>query len=145
MPAQEGCLIARGDIFLVDLGTCAGIRLLQPVLVIQNDIGNRFGDSVIVVPLFPNLPIRKLLLGVVVRAGGSTGLAVDHTAVFSQIYTLDKALFRRENFVGRLGPEAMARVDEAIKVSLGLTTLQRLASREKQAPSGGKERKRALW
>jgi len=128
---RNGFYIERGDIFLLELGTDgSGKKIKQPVLVVQNDIGNRFCNSVIVVPLLPDLQLKRLLLGVLIKAGGGTGLAKDHIALFTQIRTVDKACFQRDNFLGQPDAQVMARVDEAIKLSLGLSTVQRLQTKQ---------------
>lgn len=153
-PAKGSFFIERGDIYLldVDTGRCGrpvDVRPVderpqeterrpggrergrQPVLVIQNDVGNRFGASVIVVPLLPGLRLKNTLLGVLLTSGGGNGLPEDSVALFSQIMTVDKSLFRRDNFMGRPDDEALRRVDEAIKLSLGLSTIQRLETKQK--------------
>ncbi|MDH7578969.1 MAG: type II toxin-antitoxin system PemK/MazF family toxin [Bacillota bacterium] len=128
---QNGFYIERGDIFLLELGSdVQEEEIKQPVLVIQNDIGNRFCNSVIVVPLFPNIQLKSLLLGVLLEARGGVGLATDHVALFTQIRTVDKACFRKDNFLGRPDAQVMERVDEAIKLSLGLSTIQRLQTKQ---------------
>jgi mRNA interferase MazF len=117
----------RGDIYLLQLGSdSSGNKIKQSVLVIQNDIGNRYCSSIIVVPLYPNLELKKLLLGVLLPAGGSNGLATDHVALFTQIRTVERSYFRQDNFLGRPDAKTMLRVDEAIKLSLGLSTVQRI-------------------
>lgn len=124
---QKRFRIRRGDIFLVDLGQDpTGRRLECPVLVIQNDIGNRLCDSVIVVPLIESTKAKRLFFGVSVEGHPGTGLKNDHVALFTQIRTLDKSRFHPEGRLGRLGPEAITKVNEAIKISLGLSTLQEL-------------------
>ncbi len=128
-PAKESLLIERGDIYLLEIG--GQERRKQPVLVIQNDIGNRFCNSIIVVPLLPNLRLKTLLLGVLLTAGGSNGLPADHIALLSQIMTVDKSYFRRDNFIGRPDEKTLERVDEAIKLSLGLSTIQHLETKQK--------------
>ncbi len=153
----DSFLIERGDIYLLEVdarceharcqagepplesgrsGEPAGHPAVtgqkrQPVLVIQNDVGNRFCNTVIVVPLLPNLRLRRLLLGVLLRTGGGNGLPIDHVALCSQIITVDKSCFRKDNFVGRPDDAAMKQVDEAIKLSLGLSTIQQLETRQK--------------
>lgn len=125
-------LIERGDIFEIEFGNDqSGEVIKQPVLVIQNDIGNRFCDTVIVVPLFPDLRLEGTLLGVLIKASSETGLTTDHVALFTQICTVAKKSFREETYLGRPEPDVMARVDEAIKLSLGLSTLQRLQTRRR--------------
>jgi len=128
-PAKESFLIERGDIYLLEIG--GQERKTQPVLVIQNDIGNRFYRSIIVVPLLPNLRLKNLLLGVLLTAGGSNGLPTDHVALLSQIMTVDKSYFRKDNFMGRPDDRVLERVDEAIKLSLGLSTIQHLETKQK--------------
>ena len=128
-PAKENLLIERGDIYLLEIGVQE--RKKQPVLVIQNDIGNRFCNSIIVVPLLPNLRLKNLLLGVLLTAGGSNGLPADHIALLSQIITVDKSCFRKDNFIGRPDDKTLERVDEAIKLSLGLSTIQHLETKQK--------------
>lgn len=123
-------LVERGDIYLLELGRDDGM-VRQPVLVIQNDIGNHYCNSVIVVPLLPKLQLKNLLLGVQLAAGGSNGLATNHVAIFTQIRTVDKSLFKRDNYIGRPSVEEMDRVDEAIKLSLGLSTVQRLQTKQR--------------
>jgi mRNA interferase MazF len=127
-PAKERFLIERGDIYLLEIG--GEERRKQSVLVIQNDIGNRFYRSIIVVPLLPNLRLKNLLLGVLLTAGGGNGLPTDHVALLSQIMTVDKSYFRKDNFMGRPDDRVLERVDEAIKLSLGLSTIQHLETKQ---------------
>lgn len=123
--------IERGDIYLLELDGGCSAKIRQHVLVVQNDIGNRFCQSVIVVPLFPNLQLKHLLLGVLIKAGGGNGLPTDHVALFTQIRTIDKSFFNSDNYLGQLDRVVMRRVDEAIKLSLGLSTVQRLQNKQK--------------
>ncbi|HHW41571.1 MAG TPA: type II toxin-antitoxin system PemK/MazF family toxin [Syntrophomonadaceae bacterium] len=131
LSTKRGFCVERGDIYLLELGSDGCTKVKQPVLVIQNDIGNRYCNSIIVVPLFPNLKLKNSMLGVVLKAGGSNGLATDHVALFTQIRTVDKSCFRRDNYLGRPDAATMLKVDEAIKLSLGLSAVQRLQARQK--------------
>jgi mRNA interferase MazF len=79
----------------------------------------------------PNLRLKNLLLGVLLTAGGSNGLPADHLALLSQIMTVDKSYFRKDNFMGRPDDKVLGRVDEAIKLSLGLSTIQHLETKQK--------------
>ncbi|MGI6553725.1 MAG: type II toxin-antitoxin system PemK/MazF family toxin [Bacillota bacterium] len=125
-----GVMIRRGDLFMVNLGMDRqGREILRPVLVIQNDIGNRFCNSVIVVPLSHTLRAKRLIFAVPINRNNQNGLQKDHVALFSQIRTLDKACFTNDNYLGRLSPETMQKVDTAIELSLGLSTLQKLQNR----------------
>lgn len=109
----------RGDVFYVNLDPTKGSEQVgtRPVLVIQNDVGNEYAPTVIVAPLttkaFPkkyptNVPLSK----------GTDSLREDSTVLLSQIRTIDKS--RLERRLGHLPLEWMRRIDEAIKVSLGL-------------------------
>lgn len=131
MTALRRFMIERGDIYLIELAATASSKKgQQPVLVIQNDIGNLYCHSVIVVPLFSDLRLKRTLLGVMLKAGGANGLARDHIALFTQIRTIDKALLGRDNYLGQADNNEMQRVDEAIKLSLGLSTVQRLQAKQ---------------
>jgi mRNA interferase MazF len=125
--------IERGDIYLLRLGSTGnGQAIKQPVLVVQNDIGNRYCNTIIVVPLYPHLQLKRLLLGVTLPAGGGIGLAADHIALFTQIRTVDRSFFSRDNYLGRPDEATMHKIDEAIKLSLGLSTVQRLQTKQQQ-------------
>jgi mRNA-degrading endonuclease toxin of MazEF toxin-antitoxin module len=130
MKHREGLLIKRGDLFNVDLGpTKEGNPLLRPVLVIQNDFGNCFCDTIIVVPLTLAFKAKKLFFSVLIKRGGETGLCGDYVALFSQIRTLSKGRFIPENRLGRLDDKTMERADRIIELSLGLSTIQKLHKR----------------
>ncbi|WP_051534256.1 type II toxin-antitoxin system PemK/MazF family toxin [Desulfitibacter alkalitolerans] len=123
--------IRRGDIYLVNLGCDSkGRTISRPVLVIQNDIGNRFCSTVIVVPLIPETLKKKLLFSISIKANSVTGLMKDHVAVFSQIRTVDKSWFTNDCYLGRLNDEDREQMDKAIELSLGLSTLQKLQNRK---------------
>lgn len=121
-------MIRRGDIFSINLGNKFS-KLRRPVLVIQNDIGNKHCNSIIVVPLTTIRKIRKLLFSLVIPATIKTGLAEEHVALFSQIRTLPKTNFSNDAYLGRLDLDMMKKVDETIMLSLGLSTIQRLQNK----------------
>lgn len=112
--------IRRGDLFWVDLNPVQGSEQggRRPVVVIQNDVGNRVAPTVIVAPLtttpftkpYPiNVPIPKRV----------AGLTQDSTALLSQIRTIDKSRLGRP--IGHLPSAYLQQVNHAICVSLGLT------------------------
>jgi mRNA interferase MazF len=90
-------------------------------LVIQNDTSNRLSDMTIVAPItstvrFPLNPVHVLL-----AAEERTGLSVTSVALLNQVRAVDRIrLIKR---LGVVSPETLERVDEAIKISLGLTQL----------------------
>jgi mRNA interferase MazF len=128
--------IRRGDIFVICLGSDSSKEsLVKPVLVIQNDIGNRFCSSIIVVPLIPEILVRKLLFSIRITANNATGLDQNHIAIFSQIRTVDKACFANDCYLGRLNEKDTLKMDKAIELSLGLSALQKLHNRRYKAAS----------
>ncbi len=125
--------IRRGDIFMVNLGCDSrGRSVVRPVLVIQNDIGNRFCSTIIAVPLIQANSEKKLLFSMRIRANFVTGLTKDHIAVFSQIRTIDKSWFSNDCYLGRLNEEDREKMDKAIELSLGLSTLQKLQNKQQK-------------
>lgn len=132
-PVKNTVIIRRGDIFAVDLSPDKRKSLIRPVLVIQNDIGNRFCNSIIVAPLIPEVKTKRLLFSVLIAANRKTGLFRDHVALFSQIRTLERKDFSNDNYLGRVDFDTMQKVDRAIELSLGLSTIQKLQSRYERA------------
>lgn len=111
--------INRGDIFFVDFDPTQGfeIRGNRPALVIQNDEGNRFGNTIIVAPMTRN-PKRNARIFVRVSPSES-GLPEESTVLLDQIRTLSRDRFTKRR-AGRLITRKLQEVDEAIKYSLGL-------------------------
>ena len=112
----------RGEIYRADLNPVAGRKKAggQPVLVIQNDTGNRYGDTTIVAPLVPSLPAKTYPTEVQIPAG-MAGLDNDSSVLLSQVKTIDKR--RLGQLVGQLDEKTMRQVDQAIMISLGLVPL----------------------
>jgi mRNA interferase MazF len=112
----------RGQIYYANLDPVMGHEQAgyRPVLIIQNDTGNSFSPTVIVAALTTSLPVKPFPTEVRVSAGQS-GLARDSAIRLDQIRTIDKQ--RLERYVGQLDASIMRRIDEAIKISLGLTPI----------------------
>jgi len=114
----------RGEIYLTALDPTLGreIKKTRPALVIQNDTSNRLSDMTIVAPItstvrFPLNPVHVLL-----EANPATGLGVTSVALLNQIRAVDRVrLIKR---LGIVDEQTLDRVDEAIKISLGLIRLQ---------------------
>ena len=105
--------VRRGDIYYADLSPVVGSEQggMRPVLIIQNDTGNRHSPTVIAAAITSqtgkaNLPTR------------SCGLTRDSVILLEQVRTLDKSRLRER--MGRLDEPAMHQVDNAIAVSFGL-------------------------
>ncbi len=110
----------RGQIYYANLDPIVGHEQAgyRPVLIIQNDTGNAFSPTVIVAALATTLPPRPYPTEVRVPSG-TAGLKQDSAIRLDQIRTVDKS--RLERYLGQLDTTTMHRVDEAIKISLGLT------------------------
>ena len=113
-------IIKRGDIFYADLSPVVGSEQggLRPVLIIQNDIGNKFSPTVIAAAITSQITKTKLPTHIGVFAD-NYGLAKDSVILLEQIRTLDKQRLKEK--MGHLDDALMNRVNEAISVSFGLS------------------------
>ena len=111
--------VKRGDIYYADLSPVVGSEQggVRPVLIIQNDTGNRYSPTVIAAAITSRQDKNRLPTHISVRAE-RCGLAKDSIILTEQIRTLDKRRLREQ--AGRLPPEEMRRVDEALGISMGL-------------------------
>ncbi|MBQ7547265.1 MAG: type II toxin-antitoxin system PemK/MazF family toxin [Clostridia bacterium] len=111
--------VRRGDIFYADLSPVVGSEQggIRPVLIVQNDTGNKFSPTVIAAAITSrrfkaNLPTH-------IRIGATdSGLQRDSIILLEQVRTLDKR--RLKERMGALDAEDMLRVDRALSVSLGI-------------------------
>lgn len=111
--------IRRGDIYYADLSPVVGSEQggIRPVLIIQNDVGNRHSPTVIAAAITSQ--INKARLPTHIELGArSFGLSKDSVILLEQIRTIDKK--RLKERMGRLDERLMQRVDDAIAVSFGL-------------------------
>lgn len=122
--------VHRGDIYYADLSPVVGSEQggIRPVLIVQNDVGNRFSPTVIAAAITSQQGKTPLPTHIRLQAAGS-GLAKDSIVLLEQIRTLDKR--RLKEHMGRLDDVSMNRVDRALQVSFGLDTAAPL--RETQA------------
>jgi mRNA interferase MazF len=111
--------IKRGDVYFADLSPVKGSEQggVRPVLVIQNDIGNRFSPTVIVAAITAQIQKAKLPTHVEIEASAD-GFERKSVVLLEQLRTLDKQ--RLTDKITHLSPEAMRRVNEALQVSVGL-------------------------
>ncbi|MDL2206522.1 type II toxin-antitoxin system PemK/MazF family toxin [Eubacteriales bacterium OttesenSCG-928-N13] len=112
-------MIERGELYSANLDPVVGSEQggTRPVLIVQNNTGNRFSPTVIVLAVTGRLNKARLPTHVEISAEGH-GLAVDSVVLAEQMRTLDKR--RLKERIGRLSPEAMDRVSQALLVSLGM-------------------------
>ena len=108
----------RGEIYYADLSPVLGSEQggVRPVLIIQNDVGNKYSPTVIVCAVTSKITKAKLPTHVEIHAG-QYGLAKDSVILLEQIRTLDKR--RLKERIGELSENTMTRVDKAILISLG--------------------------
>lgn len=113
--------IKRGDIYYADLSPVVGSEQggMRPVLIVQNNVGNRFSPTVIAAAITSQLNKAKLPTHIEIEAR-TYGLSKDSVVLLEQVRTLDKRRLRKK--MGRLDESVMERVDDAIAVSFGLRT-----------------------
>ena len=111
--------VKRGDIFYADLSPVVGSEQggTRPVLIVQNDTGNRHSPTVIAAAITSQTGKARLPTHINI-AGGSVGLSKDSVILLEQIRTIDKRRLREH--MGRLDDQHMSLVNEAIAVSFGL-------------------------
>ena len=115
-------VIKRGDIFYADLSPVVGSEQdgVRPVLIIQNDVGNKYSPTVIAAAITSQINKAKLPTHIEISAQ-EYGLARDSVILLEQIRTIDKQRLREK--IGHLDDELMEKVNEAIGVSFGLSDI----------------------
>ena len=113
--------IKRGDIYYADLSPVVGSEQggVRPVLIVQNDVGNRYSPTVIAAAITSRMSKTKLPTHIDIYAS-EVGLAKDSVILLEQIRTLDKRRLREK--MGHLDNAVMERVNTAISVSFGLSS-----------------------
>lgn len=111
--------VKRGDIFYADLSPVVGSEQggTRPVLIVQNDTGNKHSPTVIAAAITSQTGKARLPTHINI-AGGSVGLNKDSVILLEQIRTIDKRRLREH--MGRLDNAHMSLVDDAIAISFGL-------------------------
>lgn len=122
-------MVKRGDVFFANLSPVVGSEQggSRPVLVIQNNIGNKYSPTVIVAAITSRITKPRMVTHVALEAK-KTGLERDSVVLLEQIRTIDKQ--RLTDRVTHLDSQVMHDVDEALKVSVGLVRLHTGKSRE---------------
>lgn len=111
--------VKRGDIYYADLSPVIGSEQggVRPVLVIQNDIGNRYSPTIIIAAITSQINKAKLPTHIEVVAS-DYGLPKDSVILLEQIRTIDKR--RLEEKIGHIDEEMMDKVNDGLMISLGL-------------------------
>ncbi len=128
--------IKRGQLYLVMPPGDPWIYNKRLVLVVQNDIGNRFCPTIIVTPLIDDTSTKNLFFSVDIPQRRVRGLYKDQVVLLFQLFTLPRDQFIPENLIGTIPIDLMHKVDKGLKLSLGLSAIQRLHNRFYQAQEG---------
>lgn len=112
--------IYRGEVYYADLSPVQGAEQggRRPVLIVQNDIGNRHAPTTIILPLTTATTKKPLPTHILIPATTDNGLADNSTALAEQVKIIDKSRLKKR--LGAVSEEIMAEVDKAIRVSLGV-------------------------
>ena len=113
--------IKRGDIYYADLNPVIGSEQggIRPVLIMQNDKGNKRSPTVIVAAITSKLNKIKIPIHIEISSQ-ECGLSMNSIILLEQIRTIDKKRLRKR--IGHVTPEIMEQVDEALKIGLGVKT-----------------------
>lgn len=112
-------IVKRGDIFYADLSPVVGSEQggMRPVLIVQNDTGNKHSPTVIAAAITSQTGKARLPTHIELNAQ-SVGLSRDSVILLEQVRTIDKTRLRER--MGKLDDTTMTKVDNAIAVSFGL-------------------------
>lgn len=116
-------MIKRGELYYADLSPVVGSEQggVRPILIVQNDVGNKYSPTVIAAAVTSK--INKAKLPTHIELGATEfGLTKDSVVLLEQIRTLDKR--RIKDRIGELPPLYMQKVDSALLISLGFNTKQ---------------------
>lgn len=113
--------VKRGEVFYADLSPVVGSEQggVRPVLIVQNDVGNRHSPTVIAAAITSKQDKTGLPTHIGIKAGQG-GLTRDSVVLLEQIRTLDKHRLRER--AGQISPDVQQQVNEALGISIGLTT-----------------------
>lgn len=111
-------MVKRGDIYYADLSPVVGSEQggVRPVLIVQNDIGNRYSPTVIAAAVTSRMTKSRLPTHIEISSGVA-GLDKDSVVLLEQIRTLDKRRLREK--IGELSPKEMDAVNQGLLISLG--------------------------
>ncbi len=114
--------VKRGDIFYADLSPVIGSEQggIRPVLIVQNDVGNKYSPTVIAAAITSQINKAKMPTHVEIHAG-EFGLGKDSVILLEQIRTIDKRRLKEK--IGALDVAHMTAVGSALQISFGLTQI----------------------
>ncbi len=111
--------VKRGDIYYADLSPVVGSEQggVRPVLIVQNDVGNKYSPTVIAAAITSQQDKSRLPTHISVN-GNACGLSKDSVVLLEQVRTLDKQ--RLKERMGNLSQNDMNKINKALTVSFGL-------------------------
>ena len=112
--------VKRGDIYYADLSPVVGSEQggVRPVLIIQNDVGNKYSPTVIATAITSQINKAKMPTHIEIDAN-EYGLSKNSVVLAEQIRTIDKKRLKEK--IGHLDDKLMYKVNQALEVSFGLT------------------------
>lgn len=112
-------IVKKGEIYFADLSPVVGSEQggVRPVLIVQNDVGNKYSPTVIVAAVTSQINKAKLPTHVEVSAEGH-GLSRDSVVLLEQLRTIDKR--RLQEKIGKIDEEGLEQINEALTISLGI-------------------------
>ena len=115
-------IVKRGDIYYADLSPVVGSEQggVRPVLIVQNDVGNKYSPTVIVAAITSQINKARLPTHVELKAEGF-GLEKDSVILLEQIRTIDKK--RLKSRIGHLEGDIVDKINHGLLISLGLIEL----------------------
>ena len=111
--------VKRGDVYYADLSPVIGSEQggVRPVLVLQNNVGNKYSPTIIISAITSQVNKSKLPTHIEINAL-DFGLSKDSVVLLEQIRTIDKKRLREK--IGHLDEELMNQVNEALQISFGM-------------------------
>jgi len=111
--------VKRGDVYYADLSPVIGSEQggIRPVLVLQNNVGNKYSPTIIISAITSQINKSKLPTHIEINAT-DFGLSKDSVVLLEQIRTIDKKRLREK--IGHLNEDVMHQVNEALQISFGM-------------------------
>lgn len=112
-------IVKRGDLFYADLSPVEGSEQggVRPVVVVQNNVGNKYSPTIIIAPITSQTNKAKLPTHVAIESN-KYGLPKDSVVLLEQVRTIDKKRLKEK--IGKFSKAVMKSVDKALVKSLGL-------------------------
>lgn len=113
--------VKRGDIYYADLSPVVGSEQggIRPVLIVQNDVGNKYSPTVIAAAITSQKDKSKLPMPThIALHSQDCGLSKDSVVLLEQVRTIDKKRLKEK--MGKLDTASMSQIDQALSISFGL-------------------------